>query len=81
MTKKAAGAADETQEIDYRSCDTIQIRIPLPERPSVWSEIKRLARPAWVYFVDHVFPAIVGVILGTGLAAGFLLLVLMWWIG
>ena len=78
VTITAAGASEQTQEIDYKSCDTIEIRMPKP--PTWRTRLKRTARAAWSFFVDRVFPPLIGCFLGLSLAAAFWLLILLWWL-
>lgn len=79
MTITAAGATDETQEIDYRSCDTIQIRMPKP--PTWRTKLKRRTRAAWAFFVDRIAPPLIGCFLGLSAAVAFWLLFLLWYLG
>lgn len=68
-------ASDETQEIDYRSCDTIEIRVP-QQLPVKWY---RLAWRAVANRWDDIWPPLVGMVLGTSGAAALWLLFLTWW--
>lgn len=72
-------ASDETQEIDYRSCDTIEIRIPkqppAPE-PKWYQRAWRMVADRW----EDIWPPLVGIVLGTGIATALLLLAALWWL-
>jgi hypothetical protein len=69
-------ASDTTQEIDYRSCDTIQMRIPKVSR---WARFKQAGRRGWEFFVDRVVPPLVGCFIGLSLSIALWALILMWW--
>lgn len=66
-------ASDETQEIDYRSCDTIETRIPeQPPAPRWWHPLA----DRW----EDIWPPLVGVVLGISIGTALVLLAALWWL-
>lgn len=70
-------ASDETHEIDYRSCDTIEFRVPTPPAKPKWY------RRAWAAVADRwedIWPPLVGIVLGISIGTALLLLTALWWL-
>lgn len=71
-------STETTQEIDYVTCNTLEIRLPVvaerhrPQKTSVW---RRLTR-RW----DDVWPPLVGCFLGFSGAVGLWLVFLIAWL-
>jgi hypothetical protein len=76
-------ASDETQEIDYRSCDTIEIRIPAAPRLTRGRRaincVKRLGRAVADRWED-IWPPLVGILLGLSSGVALVLLAALWWL-
>jgi hypothetical protein len=79
-------SAETTQEIDYLTCDTLQIRRPVVaerHRPPLRRRLAKRAVRFWRRVVlrwDDVWPPMVGCLLGVSGAVAFWLLFLIIWL-